>query len=51
MDRITLKNLRCFRDEQTDRLAPLTLPVGKNSIGKTSFPHKRLLRRTNVCRT
>ena len=37
MDRITLKNFRCFRDEQTARLAPLTLLVGENSTGKTSF--------------
>ena len=37
MDSITLKNFRCFRDEQTARLAPLTLLVGENSTGKTSF--------------
>ena len=37
MDQITLKNFRCFRDEQTARLAPLTLLVGENSTGKTSF--------------
>ena len=37
MDRITLKNYRCFHDEQTARLAPLTLLVGENSTGKTSF--------------
>ena len=37
MDRITLKNFRCFREEQTARLAPLTLLVGENSTGKTSF--------------
>ena len=37
MDRITLKNYRCFRDEQSARLAPLTLLVGDNSTGKTSF--------------
>ena len=37
MDRITLKNFRCFRDEQTARMAPLTLLVGENSTGKTSF--------------
>lgn len=37
MDRVTLKNFRCFRDEQTARLAPLTLLVGENSTGKTSF--------------
>ena len=37
MDSITLENFRCFRDEQTARLAPLTLLVGENSTGKTSF--------------
>ncbi len=37
MDAITLKNFRCFREEQTARLAPLTLLVGENSTGKTSF--------------
>ena len=37
MDQITLKNFRCFREEQTARLAPLTLLVGENSSGKTSF--------------
>lgn len=37
MDSITLKNYRCFREEQTARLAPLTLLVGENSTGKTSF--------------
>ena len=37
MDRIRLKNFRCFREEQTARLAPLTLLVGENSTGKTSF--------------
>ena len=37
MDQITLKNFRCFRDEQTARLSPLTLLVGENSTGKTSF--------------
>ena len=37
MDKITLKNFRCFRGEQTVRLAPLTLLVGENSTGKTSF--------------
>lgn len=34
---ISLKDFRCFRDEQTARLAPLTLLVGENSTGKTSF--------------
>ncbi len=37
MNEIKLKNFRCFRDEQTARLAPLTLLVGENSTGKTSF--------------
>lgn len=37
MEKITLKNYRCFRDEQSARLAPLTLLVGENSTGKTSF--------------
>ena len=37
MDRIVLKNFRCFHEEQTARLAPLTLLVGENSTGKTSF--------------
>ena len=37
MNEIRLKNYRCFRDEQTARLAPLTLLVGENSTGKTSF--------------
>lgn len=37
MDSITLENYRCFRKKQTARLAPLTLLVGNNSTGKTSF--------------
>lgn len=37
MDRVTLKNFRCFRGEHSARLAPLTLLVGENSTGKTSF--------------
>ena len=38
MDAITLQNYRCFgSEEQTARLAPLTLLVGPNSTGKTSF--------------
>ena len=37
MDEITLRDYRCFRGEQTARLAPLTLVVGENSTGKTSF--------------
>lgn len=37
MKSITLENFRCFREEQTAHLAPLTLLVGENSTGKTSF--------------
>ena len=37
MDRIFLENFRCFHDPQEARLAPLTLLVGENSTGKTSF--------------
>ena len=37
MNSITLKNFRCFREEQSVRIAPLTLLVGENSTGKTSF--------------
>ena len=34
---IRLRNFRCFGDRQTARLRPLTLLVGDNSTGKTSF--------------
>ena len=37
MDEIRLREYRCFREDQTARLAPLTLLVGENSTGKTSF--------------
>ena len=37
IDSVTLENFRCFREKQTVRLAPLTLLVGENSTGKTSF--------------
>ena len=37
MNEITVKNYRCFHSEQSARLAPLTLLVGENSTGKTSF--------------
>ena len=37
MNEITLENYRCFRERQSARLAPLTLLVGENSTGKTSF--------------
>ena len=36
MNKITLENFRCFRKAEA-RLAPLTLLVGENSTGKTSF--------------
>ena len=34
---ITLRDFRCFRERQTVPLTPLTLLVGENSTGKTSF--------------
>lgn len=37
MNEIRLLGFRCFRDRQAARLAPLTLLVGENSTGKTSF--------------
>ena len=37
VEQVRLNNFRCFRDEQIARLAPLTLLVGENSTGKTSF--------------
>lgn len=37
MDRFFVENFRCFRERQEVRLAPLTLLVGENSTGKTSF--------------
>ena len=37
MNKITIENYRCFGDAQTVPLAPLTLLVGPNSTGKTSF--------------
>jgi len=37
MDSITVCNYRCFGEEQTARLAPITLLVGENSSGKTSL--------------
>ena len=37
MNQVWLRNFRCFRDKQTVRLTPLTLLVGENSTGKTSF--------------
>lgn len=37
MDTLTVKNLRCFCDPGTVPLRPLTLLIGENSTGKTSF--------------
>ncbi|MDD9987230.1 MAG: AAA family ATPase [Spirochaetaceae bacterium] len=37
LDTITVRNFRCFRERQVARLGPLTLLVGDNSTGKTSF--------------
>ena len=37
ISQISLSNFRCFGEEQIARLAPLTLLVGENSTGKTSF--------------
>ena len=37
MKTITLENYRCFGAKRTAALAPLTLLVGPNSTGKTSF--------------
>ena len=37
MQEITLENYRCFGEPQSAQLAPLTLLVGENSAGKTSF--------------
>ena len=37
MDEIKLKNYRCFKSEQRARIAPLTILVGENSAGKSSF--------------
>lgn len=37
MNEITIGNYRCFHEHQTARLASLTLLVGDNSTGKTSF--------------
>ena len=38
MDSVTLRDFRCFRGEQTARMAPLTLLVGENSTGKDIVP-------------
>ena len=37
LNEIRLRNFRCFREQQIARMAPLTLLVGDNSTGKTSF--------------
>ena len=37
MQSLSVKDFRCFHERQTARLAPLTLLVGENSTGKTSF--------------
>ena len=37
MNQVTVENYRCLREPQHARLAPLTLLVGDNSTGKTSF--------------
>ena len=37
MDRVTLENFRCFGGQRSVGLAPLTLLVGENSTGKSSF--------------
>ena len=37
MDQVTVTNFRCFSEEQTAPFAPLTILVGENSTGKTSF--------------
>ena len=37
MNEITLKDFRCFHEKQSARLSGLTLLVGENSTGKSSF--------------
>lgn len=37
MNEVIFENYRCFQRRQSVRLAPLTLLVGENSTGKTSF--------------
>ena len=37
INEITLENYRCFHTKQVAPMAPLTLLVGENSTGKTSF--------------
>ena len=37
LQELKLRDFRCFHEEQAARLAPLTLLVGENGTGKTSF--------------
>jgi len=37
LQELRLRDFRCFREQQMARLAPLTLLLGDNSTGKTSF--------------
>lgn len=37
MDKIFFENIRCFASRQEARLAPLTVLVGENSSGKSTF--------------
>ena len=37
VSQVKIKNFRCFKGEQDVRLAPVTLLMGENSTGKTSF--------------
>ena len=37
MNNITVKNIRCFHGEHSARIAPITLLVGENSSGKSTF--------------
>ena len=37
LEEVNLRNFRCFRSKQSAKIAPLTLLVGENSTGKTSF--------------
>ncbi len=48
IDEISVENFRCFRERQVAPLAPLTLLVGDNSTGKTSF-QAMVLALTELC--
>ena len=49
MENIIIENFRCFKREQTVHLKPLTLLVGENSTGKTSFLAAiRIANETNI---